>query len=179
MKTETPEPRITNTPVTEAASPRDEAVEWNPPSIQLKNILVPLDLSEMSLKSLQYAVPFAKQFGAKLTLLHVLNPPIYPSDFPYPGPNGQDCFSAIQCRLDEIRDSMIPAELPTGTIVRQGFAFDGILEVAREIHADLIISTTHGRTGLDHLLLGSTAENIARRAPCPVLVLREHEKDFV
>jgi nucleotide-binding universal stress UspA family protein len=64
-------------------------------------------------------------------------------------------------------------------IVRQSFIFEGILEVAREIRADLIIATTHGHTGLKHLFLGSVAENIVRRAPCPVLVVRELEHDFV
>ena len=63
--------------------------------------------------------------------------------------------------------------------VRENLVFEGILELAREICADLIIATTHGRTGLTHLVMGSTAENIVRRAPCPVLVVRETEHDFV
>jgi universal stress protein A len=62
--------------------------------------------------------------------------------------------------------------------VRYNFVFDGILEVARETCTDLIIITAHGYTGLQHLLLGSTAENIVRRAPCPVFVVREREHDF-
>jgi nucleotide-binding universal stress UspA family protein len=73
----------------------------------------------------------------------------------------------------------ISPELPVDIAVRHNFVFDGILEVAREIRADLIITTTHGYTGLKHLMMGSTAENIVRRAPCPVLVVREVEHDFV
>jgi len=178
MKTEIPEP-LAATFVAKAPAALNEATAQMPSSIHLKNILVPLDFSEMSFKSLQYAVPFARQFGAKVTLLHVLNPPVCPSDFPYPGPLGQDGIAAVQTRLEEIRAAKIPATLPTSIIVRQGFAFDGILEVAREICADLIITTTHGRTGLSHLLMGSTAENIVRHAPCPVFVVREREHDFV
>ena len=176
MKTEILEPVKTATPPTTS---RDDDLEPAPNTIHLKNILVPLDLSEMSLKSLQYAVPFAKQFGAKLTLLHVLRPPACPSPYPYPGPLGMGHLEVIERRLDEIRAAKIPPEQPVDVAVRQGFAFEGILEVAREIHADLIITTTHGRTGVTHLLLGSTAENIVRQAPCPVFVVRECEHDFV
>ena len=179
MKTESLESAMTVPPGTGVAAIPTDALDPAACDIHLKNILVPVDFSEMSLKSLLYAVPFAKQFGAKLTLLHVLNPPVYPSDFPYPGPLGQDCFTAVQRRLEEVRTTKIPEELPTNTIVRQGFTFDGILEVAREICADLIITTTHGRTGVSHLLMGSTAENIVRHAPCPVFVVRERERDFV
>ena len=64
-------------------------------------------------------------------------------------------------------------------LVRHSFVFDGILEAAREIHADLIITTTHGYTGWQHMLMGSTSENVVRRAPCPVLVVHQSEHDFV
>jgi hypothetical protein len=71
MKTEIAEPTAQ---ITTGAASRDEASARPPSAIELKNILVPLDLSEMSLKSLQYAAHFAKQFGAKLTLLHLVPP---------------------------------------------------------------------------------------------------------
>jgi len=143
--------------------------------IHLKNILVPLDFSRMSLKSLEYAVPLAKQFGAKLILLHVLRAPAYWKDAPYLADLDREQLAVIEKQLDD----MIPAGLPVETAVRQSFVFEGILEVAREIDADLIITTTHGHTGLKHLFKGSTAENVVRRANCPVLVVHEHEHDFV
>ena len=177
MKTETLEPLVASSVTGPGAG--HEALVGQTSSIHLKNILVPLDFSEMSLKSLQYAVPFARQFGAKLTLLHILNPPVCPSDFPYPGPLGQECIVAVQTRLAEVRAAHIPEDVETHTIVRQGFTFDGILEVTRDSCADLIIITTHGRTGISHLLMGSTAENVVRHAPCPVFVVREREHDFV
>jgi nucleotide-binding universal stress UspA family protein len=144
-----------------------------------KNILVPLDLSERSLKSLRYAVAFARQYGAKLTLLHVLEPSAYT-----PEPLDPVSFSAENLKtfdklLEGIRAAKIPAELPVTTIVRGNFVFDGILEVAREIEADLIVTTTHGYTGLKHVLFGGTVEKIVRKAPCSVLVVREIEHDFV
>jgi len=162
MNFETPEPGATTAPV--AASP-----------IHLKNILVPLDFSEVSLKSLQYAVPLAKQFGAKLTLLHVLNAPVRFVDSAYLASLGHHQLTVIEKKIED----MIPADVAVETAVRQNFVTEGILEVAREIGADLIITTTHGCTGMKHLLMRNTAEQVVRQAPCPVLVLHEHEHDFV
>jgi nucleotide-binding universal stress UspA family protein len=146
-----------------------------PSPIHLKSILVPLDFSEASLKSLQYAVPLAKQFGAKLTLLHVLKAPVRFVDSAYLASLEHHQLTVIEKRLED----MIPPEIPVETAVRQNVVAEGILEVAREIEADLIITTTHGYSGMKHLLLRNTAENIVRQAPCPVLVLHEHEHDFV
>jgi nucleotide-binding universal stress UspA family protein len=98
---------------------------------------------------------------------------------PYPTPLPSDRFAAVERELEAIRTRKIPPELSVDTIIRHGVVFDGILEVAREIGADLIITTTHGHTGLKHLLMGSTAENVVQKAPCPVLVVRECEHDFV
>ena len=178
MKTETLESvKADISPSTVTAS-GDAVGPTAPPVIQLKNILVPLDLSEMSLKSLQYAVPFAKQFGAKITLLHV-DQPADDADIGYPVSFGPQDSAAFEMQLDQIRATKIPVEVPVDIAVRHDLIFDGVLEVAREIRADLIITTTHGYTGMKHLVLGSTAENIVRRAPCPVLVVREAEQDFV
>lgn len=179
MKTEIPT-RVEMTPNSSGTiQSLDDATEMTPLIIDLKNILVPLDFSETSLKSLQYAVPFAKQFGAKLTLLHVVEPNAYTPELPSPGPLNPEHHDEVVRKLEEIRAARIPAELDVDTAVRHEFVFDGILEVAREIQADLIITTTHGYTGLKHVLMGSTAENIVRRAPCPVLVVREIEHEFV
>jgi nucleotide-binding universal stress UspA family protein len=149
------------------------------PVMALKNILVPLDFEELSLKSLEYAVPFARKYGARITLVHVVSPADHLLDFSWPVPLEEQRLARLEERLDQIREDMIPAELVVNTMVRQSRPFDAILEVADEIGADLIVLTTHGRTGLDRALLGSTAEIVVRRAPCPVLVIREKERDFV
>jgi len=176
MKTETFEPVETTTPVTTPPASLDDANETQPSAIHLKNILVPLDFSERSLKALQYAVPLAKQFGAKLTLLHVLKgPPVYPVDFAYLASLGHDQLTVIETKLED----MIPPELPVETTVRQSAVLEAILEVATEVAADLIITTTHGYTGLKHVFTGGIAESIVRRAPCPVLVVHDEERDFV
>jgi nucleotide-binding universal stress UspA family protein len=150
-----------------------------PRGIHLQKILVPLDFSAMSLKSLQYAIPFARQFGAKLILLYVIEPLAYVPEFPYGAPLAPEPNAGIQRELQEIQAAMVPPEIPVEVLVRENFACQGVIEAARELCADLIITTTHGRTGVNHLLMGSTAEKIVRLAPCPVLVLSERSHDFV
>jgi universal stress protein A len=175
MKTAPLEPIESASPVAATDTPQEKVVELIPSVLQIKNILVPLDFSEMSLKSLRYAVPFAKQFGAKLTLVHVVEAPAHAPDASFPALVSGDKFAAIKERLEQ----MIPPELSVDTTVRQNVPFDGILEVAQEINADLIITTTHGYTGLAQLFKGATVSNIVNRSPCPVLVVREGEHDFV
>jgi len=179
MNTETLDLTKTNSPAFAVKALPEVAIAPSYPAIRIKSILVPLDFSETSFKSLQYAAPFARQFGAKITLLNIVEPSVYTVDFSYIAPLGPEHFTGIEDQLKAIRARMIPDDVQVDTIVRQCFVFDGILDVAREIEADLIITSTHGRTGLKHLFLGSTAENTVRRAPCPVLVVRELEHDFV
>jgi universal stress protein A len=162
MKSKTAEP----TAHTTGAASRDEAIAKAPSAIQMRNILVPLDLSEMSLKSLPYAAAFAKQFGAKLTLLHVVQPVDEAVNLEYPAFFASNDLVELERQLEDISSAKIPPKLPADIVMRHNFIFDGILEVAREIRADLIITTTHGYSGLKHLMMGSTAENIVRRAPC-------------
>lgn len=147
--------------------------------VQLKNILVPVEFSRTSLKSLQYAVPLAKQFAAKLTILHIATPSFCSPELPDPKPLEAEQLAALEKQLEDIRIARIPADVPVTTLVHCGYAFEGILEVAREIRSDLIITATHGYEGLRHLLVGSVAEHIVRDAPCPVLVVRDLDYDFV
>jgi nucleotide-binding universal stress UspA family protein len=143
--------------------------------LHLQNILVPVDFSELSCKSLQYAVPLAQQFGSKLTLLYVLEPLTYIPQLPEGTPLPPDPAIEIRRNLQKIRNERIPENIIVDILVQQDFAHCGVVESARAIGADLIIATTHGRSGVKHLLMGSTVEKIVRNAPCPVLVLRDPE----
>jgi nucleotide-binding universal stress UspA family protein len=171
MKTETLESAESISPASKPSMPQEQMHPGDslPSILHIENILVPLDFTEMSLKSLQYAVPFAKRFGAKLTLVHVVEASAHAADASFPALVSGDKFAAIQEKLDE----MIPPELSVETTVRQNVPISGILEVAQEINADLIITTTHGYTGLAQLFKGATVSSIVNRAPCPVLVVRE------
>lgn len=151
-----------------------------PPGMQLKRLLVPIDFSECSVKALQYALPFARQFGGSLTLLHVVQ--VYPSpevvDVNLPLVERRMQESAIT-ELKTLAEREVGADIPTETVVRLGQPYAEIVEEARARRSDLIVLSTHGYTGLRHFLLGSTAERIVRHAPCPVFVVREKEHDFV
>jgi nucleotide-binding universal stress UspA family protein len=144
--------------------------------LRVKSILVPLDFSPPSMKALHYAAAFARQFKAKLTLVHVVEPvatPDFAASFPLALEN--DKLMAVATR--QLEGVVKAARIPRGTVekvlVRFGRSFNEIAAAARSRKVDLIIISTHGYTGLKHALLGSTTERVVRHAPCPVLVLRQ------
>ena len=152
-------------------------------AFKLKNILVPIDFSTCSKKALQYAIPFARQFNATLTLVHVVQSNYFPGgefsggyDF---APAEKELRESAGQQLAELVLEEVDEFVPVKTAVRSGSPVQEIVTAARELESDLILISTHGRTGLKHLLLGSVAENIVRLAPCPVLVVREREREFV
>ncbi len=148
---------------------------------QLQRILVPLDFSDESGKALIYAVSMARKFGAKISLLHVL-PATYCAGemgiVPDILPSAETVENSRE-RLREIGSRHAGPELLEHFVIRDGVPFEQICNVARESKSELIVIATHGTTGLKHLILGSTAERVAHQAPCPVLIVRERERDFV
>lgn len=152
-----------------------DVIKVVPLVLKLKNLIVPIDFSETSEKALQYAGPLAKQFKAKITLLHVMDSPMYPEEGEYLLVDEYEVFDRAKKRLAELALRAIAPDFLAEIIVRRGVPFDTIVAVAHERHADLIVTTTHGYTGLKHVAIGSTAERIVRHAPCPVLVVRDRE----
>lgn len=147
----------------------------------LKSILVPIDFSPGSKKALKYALPFAEQFGAQIILLHVVEPVATPDFAYFPLMMENDKVMAVARRqLDLLcKQEAIEPRVIAKTLARHGKPFQEIADAARTLEADLIIIATHGYTGLKHAFLGSTAERVVRHAPCPVLVVREREREFV
>lgn len=151
-------------------------------SFALKQILVPVDFSSCSLKALRYAVAFARQFKAAITLLYVVQPYYLPGDLT----GGLD-YAALEKEieensereLDSLANREVGKKAPWKILLRMGRPVDQITRVADEQNVDLIIISTHGHTGLKHVMLGSTAENVVRHAPCPVLTVRVEEHDFL
>ena len=149
---------------------------------QIKNILVPIDFSDYSKNALKYAAQFAKKFSAKIYLIYVVEPMIYPADFSM----GQvaipstdiDLHSRAEEELNKLSKEIINGSLPVEILIKTGKPFVEIIEAASANDIDLIIIATHGHTGVEHLLFGSTAEKVVRKAPCPVLTLREPVKGF-
>ena len=148
----------------------------------IKKILVPIDFSDYSKSALKYAVNFSKSFNAEMSLIYVVEPVIYPPDFSM----GQIAIPSVNTEWDERAkqelEKLAKEEIPSGvsvkTLIKTGKPFIEIIETAGELNIDLIIIATHGRTGVEHILFGSTAEKVVRKAPCPVLTLREPVKGF-
>lgn len=177
MKTKPPGSRRRTAPTKDTSESAD-VIELPPFMLHLSNILVPLDMSETSLKALRYAVTFARQFGAKLTLIHVVELAAYSPELPYPLPIPPHQTSEVKKEFKKMCEAHLPSDVQTRLVVRHDFALDAVVAEARKTKADLIIVSTHGRTGLKRAFLGSVAEKIVRHAPCPVLVVREKEHDF-
>jgi len=148
----------------------------------IQKILVPIDFSDYSKKALQYSIDFAKQFNAEIILVYVIEPLMYPADLSM----GQMVIPQSTVNLSEkskielelLAKNEIGDQLNFDVIVKTGKPFIEIIETASETDSDLIIISTHGHTGVEHLLFGSTSEKVVRKAPCPVLTLREPIKGF-
>lgn len=146
----------------------------------IKKVLVPIDFSDYSKSALKYAVNFSKLFNAEIILIYVVEPVIYPPDFSM----GQIAMPSLNTEWDERAkdelDKLAKSEISTSvkTILKTGKPFVEIIETAKEENIDLIIIATHGHTGVEHILFGSTAEKVVRKAPCPVLTLREPIKGY-
>ena len=152
--------------------------------ISLKRILLPTDFSEHSVYAQKYACAFAEQFDAELHLLHVFHDLAGIIFDPFFGtPIGeciqQDFRETAEVRLRAMLDPKWAEERHVVCATAQGTPFLEIIRYAKRNDIDLIVVTTHGRTGLSRLLFGSTAEKLVRKTPCPVMVVRPTGYQFV
>jgi nucleotide-binding universal stress UspA family protein len=150
---------------------------------QISRIVVPIDFSEFSKKAFRYAIDFARTFSAEMVLVYVVEPIIYPADFSF----GQVALPSMERELHERGreqlDTLIEKEVPEGinarSVIRSGKPFVEIIQTAKEEGADLIIIATHGHSGIEHALFGSTAEKVVRKSFCPVLSIRSADRDLI
>lgn len=148
---------------------------------KLKRILVPIDFSDCSKKALQYALPLAQEHQAALTLLHVVTPFVGVSEL------GAVNYGELEATMRESGKKQLAklaadeglSDVSIDPLVRVGSPTQEILALARSLPADLIVISTHGRTGLKHVFLGSVTEHVVQRAPCPVFVVREREHEIL
>jgi nucleotide-binding universal stress UspA family protein len=151
--------------------------------IHLKRILVPTDFSDSARHALGYGTSFAKEYGAEVLLLHVVeNLTVgYASDlFPVPMAEVYEEISGYaKAELAKLAAEVRGKGISVRELVAQGKPSAEILRVAREETADMIVLGTHGKGLLDRSLFGSTTERVVRKAPCPVLSCRHPEHDFV
>jgi nucleotide-binding universal stress UspA family protein len=152
--------------------------------IDLKRILVPTDFSKYSEVALNYAAAFCEKFGAELILLHVVQDlgvflPDMVTGTPPLAPPVDQLTAAARAALERtVREQKLD-RFKVRLEVREGPPFYEIILLAKEANVDLIIAGTHGRGGLRHVLMGSVAEKVVRKAPCPVLTVRHPEHEFV
>ncbi len=136
----------------------------------IRHVMAPLDFSSPSLDAVEYAIQVANHFGAKMTLVHVLEPMYYDAE------QGLQSMEAKwvhwRAQLEQLAGLISSFGLATGTVIRGGVPADSILDSAREQGCDLIVMGTHGRRGWARLRLGSVAEAVIRQAPCPVLTIK-------
>jgi nucleotide-binding universal stress UspA family protein len=139
-------------------------------------ILWPTDFSPLAKAALPHAVGLAVDAGAELVLIHVL--PL-PTAYATPDVSGalsvtlqRETRVAAQRELRRLKKQVKEPNIRMHTVLTEGVPFDQILRAAKRLRCDLIVLATHGRTGLAHAIMGSVAENVIRRAPCPVLTVR-------
>ncbi len=175
-------PTKTGSVVVELESGDDPLLEkagQTPEFGQIRRILAPVDFSASSRKAIRYATAFARQTGASLTFLHVIQ-----VNYAY-GEFGAVDFTALEREMragaeKELANLVAQAQeagLTADSLVREGSPAKVIADVARELATDLIVIATHGYTGLKHVLMGSIAEHVVRYASCPVLVVRQQDNE--
>lgn len=145
--------------------------------LPVKRILCPTDFSEHSYAALRTANELARHFGAELVVVHVVTPvPVVD----VPSLHGGFDVERYQASLEESARRSLEAVLAAETgegVAAQGRVVVGhppteIVNASRDDKVDLIVLSTHGRSGVSHLLFGSVAERVVRSAACPVLTIR-------
>jgi nucleotide-binding universal stress UspA family protein len=150
------------------------------PSQAVRRVLVPVDFSEASDAAIQHAKEIAQTYGAEIDLLHVVEEPFYPPAY---GPDvmtfpTQDVVERVEKQLAEMAREDIGYE-HVMISATTGSPSNEILNYVDENEVDLVVLATHGRTGLDHILLGSVAERVLRQSPTPVFVVKPDRKSLV
>ncbi len=146
-------------------------------------ILLPTDFSDCSAVAARVARRIAEQFGSRLTVLHVLDEPVALD----PMFRGDVPVELLRTRMEQFARENMDAYLAAhfsgfenfDTMLASGIPYREIIKTARETGADLIVIGTHGRTGVEHVVFGSTAEKVVRLGPCPVLSVRLGGKEFI
>ena len=151
--------------------------------VEINRIVYATDFSGPSERALGYAIYLARQCSAELHCLHVVD-----DSYQYwmtldaaaipAGPPVEEIAEAAEKQLGEFVASKVPAELKAVKRIVRGRPFVQIIRYAREKKADLIVLGTHGHGGLAHILMGSVAEKVVRKSPCPVLTIRHPDHEF-
>jgi nucleotide-binding universal stress UspA family protein len=150
------------------------------PSEAVRRILVPVDFSEASESAVQHATEVAQTYGAEVHLLHVVEEVVYPSAYGVEPAlfSSDEVVARVEKTLGEMaREDMGYENVQASATI--GYAPMTILDYVQENEIDLVVIATHGRAGLDRMLLGSVAERVIRQSPVPVFVVKPDRKSLV
>jgi nucleotide-binding universal stress UspA family protein len=150
--------------------------------MRIKTILFPTDFSNGARAALDHALSLAKDYQARLILLYVIQD-ISIAEWYIPSSLSvtdliEDMQKSAWKEMDKWEAEIAATVKNVEKLVVRGVPFVEIIRTAKDKDADLIVIGTHGRTGIDHMLFGSTAEKVVRKAPCPVLTVRVADKEF-
>jgi nucleotide-binding universal stress UspA family protein len=150
--------------------------------MKIRTILFPTDFSQGARAAMDYALSLSRDYNARLILLYVIQD-ISIAEWYIPSSISAadlvaDMEKSAWKEMDKWSAEASAQVKSTEKIVVRGVPFVEIIRTAKEKDADMIVIGTHGRTGIDHMLFGSTAEKVVRKAPCPVLTVRVAGKEF-
>ena len=150
--------------------------------MQIKTILFPTDFSNGARAALDYALSLARDYKARLILLYVIQD-VSIAEWYIPSTLSvadliEDMQKSAWKEMDKWAEEAAAKVKDVEKVVVRGVPFVEVIKVAKDRSVDMIVIGTHGRTGIDHMLFGSTAEKVVRKAPCPVLTVRIAGKEF-
>jgi len=150
--------------------------------MQIKTVLFPTDFSQGARAAMDHAISLAKDYQSKLILLYVIQD-ISIAEWYIPSSLSaadlvEDMQKSAWNEMDKWGAEVSHSVKDVEKLVVRGVPFVEIIKTAKERQADLIVIGTHGRTGIDHMLFGSTAERVVRKAACPVLTVRIPGREF-
>jgi len=144
--------------------------------MEIKSILFPTDFSDGSAQALQYAVDMSKRYEAKLHVVHVIHDVVRATGWYVPHASVNEMYKDLEKSAKKELDRFGVDELSTlkniERTVLMGVPHEEVINFATKNKIDMIIMGTHGRKGLDRIIFGSTAAQVVRYAPCPVLTVR-------
>jgi len=154
-----------------------------PPDIRISNILHPTDFSDLSVHALHYAAHLAGRLQARLHCLHVVD-----DSYQYwlaadiaampIGPPIEEVMTSSKDQLAAFIERHLGPGIDCDKVIRRGRAFLEIINYAKEASVDMIVMGTHGRTALSQMLMGSVADKVVRKAPCPVVTVHSPGHQF-
>ncbi len=146
-----------------------------------KKVLCPVDFSEFTAEIVQYACDIAKKYGAELHMLHVLPNLTYytPYESFLTPENLVAIEKSIQSEVDKDFTKLLKnMDVEAKKVMKEGVVFLEIINYIKDESIDLVVMGTHGRSAIEHILIGSVAEKVVRKSPCPVMTIRPKGKEF-